>query len=158
MGKALVFCTVAMVCYGLEIAVADWKLTRLSPRLLTFCYALGVAACAGLSLLFSRDRPALPVGPEWMFLGLMILASFAAALAHFAALHARAGAVVLTLCYCLLPVVASVFGVVVKGEVPTAKLALGWVAAVIALILVSGGYDEAPPPPASPTDHTDGPH
>ena len=58
MGRALVFCTVAMVCYGLEIALADWKLARLSPRLLAFCYALGVAACAGISLLAAKEwRP-----------------------------------------------------------------------------------------------------
>ena len=69
----------------------------------------------------------------------MILASFVAAVAHFAALHAGAGAVVLTLCYCLLPVVASVFGVLAKGECPESRLVLGWVAAVVALVLVSGG-------------------
>lgn len=157
MGKSLVFCTIAMVCYGLEIAVADWKLAKLSPRLLTFCYALGVAACAGLSLLVSRERPALPAGPEWAFLGLMILASFAAALAHFAALHAGAGAVALTLYYCLLPVVASAFAAAVKREIPDARLVLAWLAAVLALALVSGSTGAAPRPAAPTPPHADGP-
>lgn len=137
MSKSFLLCVLAMVFYGLEISVADWKLTRISPRLLTFCYALGVATLAGVGLLVDWPET-VPRGKEWSFVGLMVLASFVAALAHFAALHEGAGAVSLTLVYCLLPVVASLFAAVFKGEIPTLRLVLAWVAAAVALALISG--------------------
>jgi drug/metabolite transporter (DMT)-like permease len=137
MSKSFLLCVLAMAFYGLEISVADWKLTRISPRLLTFCYALGVAVLAGIGLLFHWPET-IPCGKEWAFVGMMIVASFVAALAHFAALHEGAGAVSLTLVYCLLPVVASLFAAVFNGELPTVRLVLAWAAAAVALALISG--------------------
>ena len=137
MEKAMLFCALAMVFYGLEISVADWKLAKVSPRVLTFCFSLGVALLAGLSLIFAKGQ-VLPKGSDWTVVVLMVLASFVAAVAHFAALNEGAGAVVLTMFYCLLPVVASLFAAVFKGEAPSWRLVLAWFAAVIALVLVSG--------------------
>lgn len=127
-----------MVFYGLEIAVADWKLSHVHPRVLTFCYSVGVAACAGTALLFA-DRPRWPTGGEWNWVGLMILASFVAAFAHFAAITGKAGAVTLTLFYALLPVVAALFGVLVKGEWPTPRIVLAWLLGAGALVLLATG-------------------
>jgi drug/metabolite transporter (DMT)-like permease len=137
MGKALLFCTIAMIFYGLEISVADWKLSKVSPRVLTLCYSLAVAVFAGLSLVFARGQVG-PAGSEWTFVGLMVLASFVATVGHFAALNEGAGAVVLAMFYCLLPVVASLFAAVFKGEAPSLRLVLAWLAAVTSLVLVTG--------------------
>lgn len=147
MNPALTFCALAMLFYGLEIAVADWKLTAVHPRVLTFCYSVGVTACAGLFLLFA-DKPRWPKGGEWNWVGLMILASFVAAFAHFAAITGKAGAVTLTLFYALLPVVAALFSVLVKGEWPSLRMVLAWGLGAAALVLLATGQK---PPSESPS-------
>lgn len=147
MNSALICCGLAMLFYGLEIAVADWKLAHIHPRVLTFCYALGVACCAGVALLFI-DNPTLPRGKDWTWVGLMVLASFVAALSHFAAITGRAGAVTLTLFYALLPVVAALFGGLVRGEWPSARMILAWALGAAALVLLA--TDQRPPPEAQP--------
>jgi drug/metabolite transporter (DMT)-like permease len=141
MKSASIFCAIAMVFYALEISITDWKLTQVSPRLLTFCYSLGVATCAGVSLLFLKEIRA-PEGQQWLFIVAMVAASFVAAWAHFAALNLHAGAVQLTLFYSLMPVAASAFTAFFKGELPSLRMVLAWAAAALALYLMSSSGKE----------------
>lgn len=138
MNQALLCCAAAMLFYGLETAVADWKLRDVHPRVLTFLYAVGVAVFAGVYLLFA-DKPRWPKGGEWGYVAFLIVASFIAAVAHFMAINLKAGAVTLTLFYSLLPVVAALFTAVVKGELPTLRTVLAWLLAAAALALVATG-------------------
>jgi drug/metabolite transporter (DMT)-like permease len=136
MNTAISYCLVAMAFYALEIAITDWQLSGLPPRLVTFLYAIGVATCAGVRLLF-EDRLVAPTGRQWIFVGLMVAASFLAATAHFEAIHRQAGAVVLTLAYCLMPVAASIYMALFAGRLPTLRTAIAWVIAALALYVLA---------------------
>lgn len=137
MKLAILFCILAMLFYALEIAVADWKLTSVSPRFLTLCYSLGVAICAAISLLVGNSPIKTPQGYQWFFVALLIGASFIAAVSHFEALHHESGAVMLTMFYCLMPVAASFYMACFKREVPNLRIVLAWIVAAVALYLVS---------------------
>lgn len=138
MKLATMFCLLAMLFYALETSITDWKLAKVSPRVLTLCYAIGVAICAAVSLIFAKDVK-VPEGSQWTFVVLMILASFVAASSHFAALNQDAGAVKLTMFYCLMPVAASLFMAVFKQELPSWRVVAAWFVAAFALYLVSSG-------------------
>ena len=136
MKLAVWFGVLAMLFYALETSITDWKLTKISPRVLTLCYALGVAICAAISLIFTKDVK-LPQGSQWLYVVLMIGASFIAASSHFAALHHDSGAVMLTMFYCLMPVAATVFMAIFKHELPSWRIVVSWIIAAVALYLVS---------------------
>lgn len=138
MRLATFFCVLAMVFYALETSIADWKLAKVSPRVLTLCYALGVAICAGISLLFTKEQT-IPHGSQWVYVILMVGVSFVAALSHFAALHHESGAVTLTMFYCLMPVAATLFMALFKQQLPSWRLVVAWGIAALALYLVSTG-------------------
>ena len=142
MKVAAIYCTLAMAFYALEIAVADWKLTSVSPRFLTLCYSLGVAICAAISLSFGGNEIKLPQGSQWAFVLLMIIASFIAALSHFKALHEQSGAVMLAMFYCLMPVMASLYMALFKWELPNFRTAAAWLVAALALYLLSTSEGE----------------
>lgn len=137
MRLSLLFCFLAMTGYALEIAVTDWKLARVSPRLLTFGYSLGVATLAAMSLLHGRESLIAPSAREWPFVGLMVIASFLAAWAHFAALHEGASAPVLAMFYCVMPMAASGWMFLFTGEIPSARMLLAWLFGAVALYLAS---------------------
>lgn len=143
----LLFCFLAMLCYSLEICVTDLKLTRINARVLTLLYSGGVFlfSVAGLALFkptAGEEGSAWPRGAEWVFVLLMAGASWVAAQCHFSALYYQSGAVMLTMFYVLLPVMASVYAAIFKGEWPTSRLVVAWVLAGVALYLVS----TRPPP------------
>lgn len=134
---AVTYCMIAMAFYALEIAVTDWKLTSISPRLLTLCYALGVAICAAVSLSMQSIEIKMPQGNQWIFVLLMIAASYIAASAHFNALTEQSGAVMLTMFYCLMPVAASLYMAIFKWELPSFRMVAAWLVAALALYLLS---------------------
>ena len=128
-----------MLFYALEIALTDWKLSSISPRLLTFCFSLGVAVCAGATMLISHEKIRMPEGYQWVFILLMIGASYIAALAHFEALNRQSGAVMLTMFYCLMPIASSFYMAIFKGALPNYRVVLAWLVAALALYLLSTG-------------------
>ena len=137
MKVAAIYCMLAMAFYALEIAVTDWKLTSVSPRFLTLCFSLGVAVCAAISLSIGKAEIKMPQGWQWSFVLLMIAASFVAALAHFKALNEQSGAVMLTMFYCLMPVMASLYMALFKWELPNLRVVVAWLVAALALYLLS---------------------
>ena len=139
MKTATLFCTLAMLFYALEIALTDWKLANISPRLLTLFYAIGVAVCAAVTLSIGHEKIRMPEGNQWLFVFLMIVASFIAAETHFAALNSQSGAVTLTMFYCLMPVAASFYMAIFKWELPNVRVILAWLVAAFALYLLSTG-------------------
>lgn len=142
MRTATLFCTLAMLFYAMEIALTDWKLSSISPRLLTLCFSLGVAICTAVMLAIGGEKVRMPDGYQWAFVLLMIAASFIAALAHFEALNRQAGAVMLTMFYCLMPVAASFYMALFKRECPSFRVVLAWIVAALALYLLSTGTGE----------------
>ncbi len=91
MRTAYLFCALAMLFYALEIALTDWKLSSISPRLLTLCFSLGVAICAAITLVIDHEKIVMPQGWQWAFILLMIAASYIAALAHFKTVRSLTG-------------------------------------------------------------------
>ena len=136
---AVLFSTMAMLFYALEIAIADWKLSDVSPRLLTLLYSSGVATYAAISLLISHDSVKAPEGYQWIFIAILITSSFIAAVSHFEALNHESGAVMLTLFYCLMPVAASFYMALFKREMPGMRVIVAWLIAGLALYLLSTG-------------------
>ena len=67
----------------------------------------------------------------------MVIASFFAASAHFQALHLKAGALQLTLIYCLLPVAASLYTAIFEHKFPSIQMVAAWVLAGISLYLIA---------------------
>lgn len=128
---------VAMAFYALEIAITDWKLSSISPRLLTLFYSLGVALFSLASILIARGNHAMPDMKQMGFVVLMILASFIAASAHFHALTTGTGAIKLTMVYMLLPVAASFYMFIFKLQIPDLKIVAAWALSVVALYLLS---------------------
>lgn len=128
---------IAMAFYALEIAITDAKLGSIPPKLITLYYSAGVAMFALVSLLISKEQVAAPSSSVSFFIFLMILASFIAATAHFEALNQGIGTAKLTLAYAFLPVVGSLYSIVLKKEFPTWNLLLAWCFAATALYLVS---------------------
>lgn len=128
---------IAMAFYALEIAITDWKLSAISPRLLTFFYSAGVAVFSLGSIIYAREMHAAPDGKQSAFIILMILASFIAASAHFQALTTGTSAVKLTMVYMLLPVAASFYIFLFKQQLPDIKIIFAWLLSAIALYLLS---------------------
>ena len=137
MKVAAIYCMVAMAFYALEIAFTDWKLTSVSPRFLTLCFSAGIAICAAVSLCVKRQEIKMPHGWQWSFILLMVAASYVAALAHFKALNEQAGAVMLTMFYCLMPVAASLYMALFQWELPKFRTVAAWLIAAVALYLLS---------------------
>lgn len=140
MTKAMMFSLMAMFFYAVEIVTTDLKLSEMNPRLTTFFYATGVGVLSGVSLLlFPIEDTDWPKGSSvWMFVALMVGASFVAATAHFFALHEKSGAAVMTTYYALLPVTASVLVFTFSNqELPSLRMVLAWILAAIAIYLVT---------------------
>ncbi len=135
--NSIIFSTLAMAFYALEIFLTDWKLTSLSPRFVTACYSLGVATFAIVSLFVAREEFTAPTARQSIFIVLMIVASFLAASFHFQALHLKAGAIQLTIIYCLLPVMASLYSAIFKWELPSIQMIFAWILAFCALLLIA---------------------
>ncbi len=141
--SSLMFSIMAMAFYALEISLTDWKLTNLSPRFVTACYALGVATFSIVTLFISKETFIPPTGRQSIFLILMVMASFLAASTHFQALHMGAGALQLTLMYCLLPVMASIYIAIFEWKFPSVQMVFAWILAGCALYLVATAQQAA---------------
>ncbi len=139
MQNSHVLCVIAMFFYAAEISVTDHQLKGIHPRFLTLLYSGGVFVLTLIWLIQSRPEVQMPTAKQWTFVVLMVGASVIAAHAHFQALHKDAGAVTLTMYYCLLPVVATLIDVAVKQELPEWRTILGWVLGVAALYCVTSG-------------------
>lgn len=127
----------AMMLYALETSITEWKLTNLSPRLLTLMYSVGVALFSLVTLILARETHSLPDAKQSIFVILMVLTSFLAANAHFQALTSGTSAVVLSMFYALMPVFSSIFMAIFKHQMPSLQLFLAWILATSALFLVS---------------------
>lgn len=138
MSDGIFFCLMAVGFYSIEIVISDWKLSHISPRFLTLCYAIGIGFFALASIFqLKPGQVVLPHGKDWIFILLMIIASFGGAVSHFAALNKSSGAVLLAIYYTLLPVGASVLVYIFRGGFPSIKLILAWILAAAATILLS---------------------
>lgn len=140
MTKAMIFSLMAMFFYAVEIVTTDLKLSSMNPRLTTFFYATGVGILSGISLLlFPIKETEWPKGSSmWIFITVMIGASFVAATTHFFALHEKSGAAVMTTYYALLPVTASVLIFTFSShELPSLRMVLAWLLGTIAIYLVA---------------------
>ncbi|MSR87329.1 hypothetical protein EXS70_04135 [Candidatus Peribacteria bacterium] len=135
--QPLFFSLLAMAFYALEISITDWRLTNLSPRLLTACYSVGVAIFSISALFLTHEKISNPSGRQSIWIILMVIASFFAASAHFQALHLKAGALQLTLIYCLLPVAASLYTAIFEHKFPSIQMVAAWVLAGISLYLIA---------------------
>lgn len=138
MRQAIVFAVIAAVFYAGEIVITDLKLSRISPRLLTFMYATGVAILVGASLLLYPEKDlSFPQGKEWGLVSLMVGVSFIAATAHFVALHEHTGAATMCTYYSLLPVIASgLIFIFSTREVPSGRIILAWLLGALAVYLI----------------------
>ena len=67
MQVSVIFSLIAITFYALEISITDWQLSKLSPRLVVACYAVGVAIFALLSLVFAKDIK-MPGPTQWIFI------------------------------------------------------------------------------------------
>ncbi len=135
--QPIVFSLLAMAFYALEISITDWRLTNLSPRLLTACYAVGVAVFSLTALFLTQEKISNPTGRQSIWILLMVMASFFAASAHFQALHLKAGALQLTLIYCMLPVAASLYTAVFEHKFPSFQMIVAWILASLSLYLIA---------------------
>lgn len=131
------FAIIAMSFYALEIAISDLKLSDISPRLLTFYYSLGVAICALVSMILNHDSIVLPAKNSFVFVIIMILASFVAATAHFYAISSGVGTSKLSLTYAFMPVAGIILMLIFRRELPTLEIVIGCILAVVALYLVT---------------------
>lgn len=135
-------CALAMLFYSIEIVTTDLRLRNIHPRLITACYSGGVFLCAIIFLLVQarakHETIIFPTRIQWGYIVLMVGASFIAATTHFMALNREVGAVQLALYYALLPVMCAAIEAIFGGELPSVRVVMGWVFAVIALWCVAG--------------------
>lgn len=136
MQNANLFAIIAMTLYATESFIADVKLSRIPPLTLTFYYSFGVMVFAGTTMFLTRTQN-IPSGSQWLYVVLMVVCSFGAAVAHFSSLHFHAGAIKLTTFYMFLPVVASVLGIIFLGKYPSIRILLAWCLGALALYLIS---------------------
>lgn len=130
----------AMFFYAVETVTTDLNLSFLNPRLTTFFYATGVGLLSGISLLiFPIEEAEWPKGlTVWLFIALIVSASFVGATAHFFALHEKSGAVTMSTYYSLLPVTASVLVFFFSTqELPSLRMLAAWALGSIAIYLVA---------------------
>lgn len=138
MNDAIFFSLSAVAFYALEIFITDWKLSHISPRFLTLCYALGVAIFAFIGVLSLKPGQVItPNGKDWVFIILMIIASFGGAISHFFALNRSTGTIALTIYYMLLPVAGSIYVYIFRGNIPSIRIVIAWLLAGIAVILIT---------------------
>ncbi len=74
----------------------------------------------------------MPTSTEWALIGLVTIFFFGADYTHFYALHLRAGAVLLSTTYLLIPVIASV----IEFQQPSLQLVLSWMFGFASLLLL----------------------
>ena len=72
------------------------------------------------------------MGKEWILIASIVVISFTADWAHFAALKAHAGATVLATFYLMIPIICTMM----KGEIPSARMVYAWILLGVALFLV----------------------
>jgi hypothetical protein len=131
--KAVLFAFLATLSYTSETVIADQKLARTTPLLLTFLVGVGTASISLFLLMTSSGKIAWPGRTEYGWLILVILLTFCADWMHFASLHNKVGAAVLCTSYALMPVLASAM----KAEMPSGRLILAWICGSLALVLAS---------------------
>ncbi|MGE0533451.1 MAG: hypothetical protein AB7O68_00650 [Pirellulales bacterium] len=103
------------------------------PLVLTFWSGLGITLLSGLMLLAGqRGAVYVPSAQEWLLIGLVTLVFFAADYTHFYVLHVRAGAVLLSTTYLLIPIMTSML----EFRVPTIPLVLSWLLGFLAMLLL----------------------
>lgn len=129
--KAVIFAFLATLSYTAETVIADQKLPRITPLLLTFLLGVGTALVSLVLILFSPEKISWPSKGEVGWVAVVVLLVFCADWMHFASLHYKAGAVVLCTSYALMPVLATIM----KAEMPSARMALAWLCAGLALAL-----------------------
>ena len=126
---------IALACstfYALETALVDQQLPRVPPLVLTFWSGLGITILSGCLLLFGqRGAVYAPSAQEWLLIALVTLLFFAADYTHFYVLHVRAGAVLLSTTYLLIPVITSLL----EWRAPTLPLVLSWILGFLAMLL-----------------------
>jgi hypothetical protein len=127
---------IALACstfYALETALVDQQLPRVPPLVLTFWSGLGITILSGCMLLFGqRGAVYAPSAQEWLLIALVTLLFFAADYTHFYVLHVRAGAVLLSTTYLLIPVITSLL----ELRAPTLPLVLSWILGFLAMLLL----------------------
>lgn len=126
-------CLACSTFYALETALVDQQLPRVPPLVLTFWSGLGITVLSGL-MLFVGQRGAVyaPSTQEWLLIALVTLVFFAADYTHFYVLHVRAGAVLLSTTYLLIPVITSLL----EFKAPTLPLALSWILGFFSMLLL----------------------
>lgn len=141
MKLANLLCIASMVFYTLELVIADLKLGNVTPRFLTFCYAFGISILMLPNIALSYKTLTLPSVSQWHWMSAMVLVSLLGALSHFAALHYKVGSVRLSLAYLLMPVVAAVIIAISKGQLPSVRLIVAWLFAILSLFLTLSSDD-----------------
>lgn len=129
--KAVLYAFLATLCYSAEIVIADNKLSKVHPLLLTFYVGTGISIGAALMLLAQGITIELPSKDVTWWILIVLAISFIADWSHFTSLHLGVGAVVLCISYSLMPVVATA----IKGDLPSLRLIASWVLAAMALLL-----------------------
>lgn len=132
--QALIYISLACsVLYALETTFVDKRLKHVPPITLTFWTGVGIVLISGLMLLTTHKSHAfLPTRETWPLLITVTILFFGADYTHFYVLNQRAGAVLLSTTYLLIPILASLFEV----QIPSAQLVLAWIFGFVALVLL----------------------
>jgi len=134
---ALGICIIAAFTYGSEMVIQERKLPDTSPIVITFFFACGVMIyglpTVTAEILFGEI--VWPSGWEWALLFILPILAFMADWAHFAAIHARAGSILLATMYMAIPMFASAL----RLEVPPLMRVLAWTLTSIAIVVLVRG-------------------
>jgi drug/metabolite transporter (DMT)-like permease len=132
--KILIYvCLVSSAFYALETSLVDKKLPNVPPMVLTFWSALGITLISGFLLISTHKNHLYTLSAqEWGLVVLVTLLFFGADYTHFYVLHLKAGAVLLSTTYLLIPIIASI----VEMQVPSMQIVLAWIFGFVSLLLL----------------------
>lgn len=126
-------CLLSSLFYAFETSLVDKKLQNVPPLVLTFWSGLGITLIAGVMLLTTHKSSFYaPSSHEWALIILVTLFFFGADYTHFYALHLKAGAILLTTTYLLIPIIASI----IEFQQPSLQLVLAWIFGFTSLLLL----------------------
>ena len=132
--KVLIYlCLACSTLYALETSFVDRKLNNVSPILLTLWTGVGIVLISAVLLLTThRHHGFFPAKEAWPLIFMVTILFFAADYTHFYVLHLRAGAVLLSTTYLLIPIIASL----IEQQQPSLSIILAWVFGFISLLLL----------------------
>lgn len=138
--KSVLLAIIALILCAVQNTIIERKLSQISP-LVYMALSQSIIFTLSLSGLFFYHKLdpniIMPQGNQYWFLAICGILIFFSGLCFFGAYHSGGSLIVVATILSLVPIVASLIKFAAGGGLPNGNQLLGWLFALIAVILIS---------------------